>query len=160
MKTTEEAISKGLGFGLTSAVITTLGTLIGLDAVSSSKTVIIGGISAIAIADAASDALGIHISEESQKRANHKYIWIATVSTFFSKFIFAATFILPLVVFGIKTAIIISIVWGFFLISTFSFFTALKRNENPFIAVAEHCFVAAVVLVVIHFTGKFINSII
>ena len=58
------SIRKGLGFGLTSGVITTLGLLVGLNAGTHSKKIVLGGILLIAIADALSDALGIHISEE------------------------------------------------------------------------------------------------
>ncbi|MGZ8381620.1 MAG: hypothetical protein ACXW4C_08190, partial [Nitrospira sp.] len=48
----------GLSFGLTSGVITTLGLMVGLHSGTHSRTVVIGGILTIAIADAMSDALG------------------------------------------------------------------------------------------------------
>jgi len=57
------SITTGFSFGLTSGVITTLGLLVGLNSGTHSKLVVIGGILTIAIADAFSDALGIHISE-------------------------------------------------------------------------------------------------
>ncbi len=78
----DSSIKKGVGFGLTSGVITTLGMLIGLSTVSESKTVVLGGILSIAIADAASDAMGMHISEESHERAESKHIWQATISIY------------------------------------------------------------------------------
>jgi len=59
-------LKTGLSFGLTSAIITTLGLMIGLISGTESKMVAIGGILTIAIADAFSDALGIHLSEESE----------------------------------------------------------------------------------------------
>ena len=89
------AIKKGVGFGLTSGVITTLGLIIGLNAGTHSKMIIIAGILTIAIADAFSDALGIHVSEESQKDTTNKEIWASTISTFFSKLIIALTFLIP-----------------------------------------------------------------
>ncbi|MEM4263494.1 MAG: hypothetical protein QW666_01185, partial [Candidatus Woesearchaeota archaeon] len=55
---------KGFGFGLTSGVITTLGLIVGLDASTQSRFAVLAGIFAIAISDACSDALGMHISEE------------------------------------------------------------------------------------------------
>ncbi|MBH0196170.1 MAG: hypothetical protein HP494_11385, partial [Nitrospira sp.] len=55
----------GLSFGLTSGVITTLGLMVGLHSGTHSRAIVIGGILTIAIADAMSDALGIHVSEES-----------------------------------------------------------------------------------------------
>ena len=62
----------GVSFGLTSAIITTLGLFIGLSAATGDKLIVIGGILTIAIADAFSDALGIHISEESDKKNKKK----------------------------------------------------------------------------------------
>jgi len=86
----------GLSFGLNSAVITTLALMIGLAYGSGSKAIAIGGVLIVAIADALSDALGIHLSEESENRHTDKEIWQATFSTFFAKFIVAVTFVIPL----------------------------------------------------------------
>ena len=52
----------GFTFGVTSGIITTLGLIVGLHSGTHSKIIILGGIIVIAIADAFSDALGIHIS--------------------------------------------------------------------------------------------------
>ena len=106
------AFTKGFSFGLTSAVITTLGIIVGLNATTHSKLVVIGGILAIAIADAFSDALGIHISEESEGQHTAKQIWCATAVTFLTKFIFALTFIVPIVFLTNSTAILVSLIWG------------------------------------------------
>ena len=48
----KRSIRKGLGFGLNSGVITTLGMMVGLSASTQSRIAVIGGIIAIAIADA------------------------------------------------------------------------------------------------------------
>ena len=50
-------------------VITTLGLIVGLHSGTHSRAIVIGGILTIAIADAMSDALGIHVSEESKNSA-------------------------------------------------------------------------------------------
>ncbi len=151
------AVKKGLGFGLTSGVITTLGMLIGLYSVSNSKTVVVGGIISIAIADSVSDALGIHLSEESQEDVSHKYIWQATIFTFLTKFVFAVSFLIPIIFFDLQTAVLISIIWGIFLISLISYKFAKDRKENPFKAIMEHLTITVVVLAVIYYTGRFIN---
>lgn len=152
-------IKKGIGFGLTSGVITTLGTLLALYLLSGEKTVIIGGIISIAIADAVSDALGMHISEESEEEKETKHIWTATVWTFLSKFIFAFSFVFPVIFFSLKTAIIVSLIWGYFLITVFSYKIAKDREENPFYAIFEHTFITTVILIIIFFTEKIINKI-
>jgi vacuolar iron transporter family protein len=60
------SIRTGLHFGLTSWVITTLGMMVGLHSGTHSPRAVVGGILTIAVADAFSDAVGIHISEGSE----------------------------------------------------------------------------------------------
>lgn len=148
----------GFSFGLTSGIITTLGLMVGLHAGTRSKLVVLGGILTIAIADALSDALGIHISEESENKHTTREIWEATGSTFFSKFIFALTFIVPVLLFELSTAIVISIIWGFSLLSILSFSIAKEQGTRPWRVVAEHLIVALVVIVVTHYVGHWIAS--
>ena len=80
----KHSVKTGLCFGLTSGIITTLGLIVGLHSGTGSKLVIIGGILTIAVADAFSDALGIHISEESENKHTAREIWQSTTSTFLS----------------------------------------------------------------------------
>ncbi|MGB6865995.1 MAG: VIT1/CCC1 transporter family protein, partial [Candidatus Aminicenantaceae bacterium] len=89
----KHSLKTGFSFGLTSGIITTLGLMVGLHSGTHSKLVVIGGILTIAIADSFSDALGIHISEESENKHTKKEIWESTISTFLSKFVFALTFV-------------------------------------------------------------------
>ena len=117
----KHSIKTGFSFGLTSGIITTLGLMVGLHSGTHSKLVVLGGILTIAIADAFSDALGIHISEESENKHASKEIWESTISTFFSKFIFALTFIIPVLLFEISTAIIVSVIWGLSILGILSF---------------------------------------
>ena len=53
------------------------------------------GYHAIAVADALSDALGIHLAEEADPNATQHHIWSATVTTFLTKFVFAISFAVP-----------------------------------------------------------------
>ena len=146
----------GFCFGLTSGIITTLGLMVGLHSGTHSELAVIGGILTIAIADAFSDALGIHISEESENKHSTKEIWESTISTFISKFIFALTFFIPVLLFEISTAILISVVWGLSLISILSFRIAKKQKETPWKVVGEHVIIALVVIAITHFVGDWI----
>ncbi len=148
-------IKKGLGFGLTSGVITTLGLIVGLNSGTHSKSVILSGIFIIAIADALSDSLGIHISEEAgNKNIKRKEIWESTFFTFIFKFIFALSFIIPILIFNLQTAIIISIIWGLSLLGMFSFYIANGTKFSPIKSAAEHLIIAAVVIIATNFIGS------
>lgn len=72
----------GLSFGVTSGVITTLGLMVGLLAGTHLKLAVIGGILTIAVADALSDVLGIHISEEAEGVHSAREVWTSTVHFF------------------------------------------------------------------------------
>ena len=122
----------GFSFGLTSGIITTLGLIVGLHSGTHSQLAVIGGILTIAVADAFSDALGIHISEESENKHTEKEIWQSTASTFLSKFVFASTFLIPIFLFELSTAIIVSVAWGLFLLSLFSFQIAKQQKKKAY----------------------------
>lgn len=147
------SIKKGLSFGLTSGVITTLGLVIGLSAGMASRAIIISGIIIIAVSDALSDALGIHISEESDHKNNSKDIWEATISTFLSKFIIAFSFVLPVLFFDLKTAMFVSVLWGLFLIAIFSFYIALTQREKTLPIILEHVIIATIVIFITYYVG-------
>ena len=138
------SLKTGFSFGLTSGIITTLGLIVGLQSGTHSKTAVIGGVLTIAIADALSDALGIHISEESENKHTSREIWESTVSTFLSKFVFASTFIVPILLFQLSIAVIISVIWGLSLLNIFSFYIAREQNAKIWRVVMEHMVIALI----------------
>ena len=144
----------GISFGLTSGIITTLGLIVGLNAGTHSKMIIIGGILTIAVADAFSDALGIHVSEESENKHTEREIWESTICTFLAKFIFAMSFIVPIVLLPLETAIIASIIYGLSLLSIFSYYIADTKNGSRWKAVAEHLSIAVVVIILTNCIGN------
>src|SRR3989344_5972689 len=130
------SMRKGFGFGLTSGIITTLGLIVGLNSTTHSTLVIIGGIIIIAIADALSDSLGMHISEEAENKYSVKEIWESTISTFISKFIFALT-----------------------LISIFSYYVAKRERIKPHKVILEHLTIAIIVIILTNFVGNIVSII-
>ena len=147
----------GFSFGLTSGIITTLGLIVGLHSGTHSRIVIIGGIITIAIADAFSDSVGIHISEESEGKHNSREIWESTISTLLSKFIFSISFVIPILLLSLSTAITISLIWGFSLIGIFSYYTAKLRKSKPWKSILEHLAIALLVIVITHYVGVWIS---
>jgi VIT1/CCC1 family predicted Fe2+/Mn2+ transporter len=153
----KHSVKIGFSFGLTSGIITTIGLMVGLSSGTHSKLVVIGGVLTIAIADAFSDALGIHISEESANKHTTKEIWESTIATFVSKFAFALTFIIPVLLFPLTTAIYVSIVWGLTLLGLFSFYIATEQGVKPWKVVIEHLVIALVVIITTHYAGDWIS---
>ncbi|MDF0650447.1 MAG: hypothetical protein P0121_03120 [Nitrospira sp.] len=148
----------GISFGLTSGVITTLGLMVGLHSGTHSREVVIGGIVTIAIADAMSDALGIHVSEESKNSVSPNHIWEATLATFAAKFVVSASFIIPVIFAPLDRAIVISVVWGLLLLTVLSFFIARAQAVAPWKVIGEHLFIALTVVTITHAVGDWVKS--
>ena len=144
---------------MTSGVITALGMIVGLNSATSSRLVVIAGIIIMAIADGLADAAGLHISEESELeegRAKHtpKEIWLTTLFTFLSVAGFILTFVIPILVFPLKTAVYVAIAWGMFLLVILNFNIAKAKKERPIKLISEHILLALFVIVVTGYVGK------
>jgi vacuolar iron transporter family protein len=155
----KDSVKKGFSFGLTSGVITTLGMIVGLNSSTHSLLAIIGGIVIIALADALSDSFGMHMAEEFSNGEDQKKVWEATISTFFFKFIFALTFLIPFLLFSLDTAIIICIIYGLFLIGIFSYYIGDSQKISKKKTVLEHLFIAIFVIIITHFVGQLVRTI-
>lgn len=153
----KHTLRTGLSFGLTSGVITTLGLLVGLSSGTNSKIAVMGGILAIAIADAFSDSLGIHITEEAKEIHSVKEVWESTVSTFLFKFVTAITFIVPVMLLELSIAVLVSLAWGMFLLGIFSLYIAKDRKISSWKVIGEHVFIALVVVLISHYVGEWIR---
>jgi len=152
----KDSIRKGFSFGLTSGIITTLGLIVGLHSSTRSDLAVIGGVLVIAIADALSDAFGVHISEEAENKHSDKEVWESTAATFISKFIFASTFIIPILILKLDIAIIASVIWGLLLIAVFSWYMAKFQKKSVTKIVAEHLIIAVIVIIITHYVGEWI----
>jgi VIT1/CCC1 family predicted Fe2+/Mn2+ transporter len=148
----------GFSFGTTSGIITTLGLMIGLNSGTHSQLAVLGGILTIAIADAFSDALGIHISEESENTHSSREIWESTLYTFLSKLFVASTFVVPVLLFELDVAMWVSILWGISLLTGLNFKIA-GGSKKRWGVITEHLMVAVLVIIAAHFAGDLIYSL-
>ena len=119
----------------------------------------IGGVVTIAVADSFSDALGVHIHEEAENVHSHKEVWVVTLATFISKFVFSLSFIIPLLLLQLNITVVVSVVWGLFLVAIISAFVAKDQGIKVKPVIAEHVFIALLVVVITHFLGVWVNSI-
>ena len=155
----KRAVTTGVSFGLTSGTITTLGLIVGLHAGTHSPLAVIGGILTIAVADALSDALGMHIAEESRADRTIRQIWLATFATFVTKFFMALSFIVPILVLELGSAIVLSVAWGFSIITLLSWALARAQHVPPWKVIGEHLLIAAVVVAATHLLDDWLATI-
>ncbi|HEY7533373.1 MAG TPA: hypothetical protein VH681_11410, partial [Nitrospiraceae bacterium] len=134
------------------------GLMVGLHSGTHSRAIVIGGILTIAIADAMSDAVGIHVSEESKNNGPAIQVWEATLATFISKFVIAVTFLIPVLIRPLDQAIAISVVWGLLLLAILSFFVARAQAIPPWKVIGEHLIIALCVVAMTHAVGDWVHG--
>lgn len=151
----------GISFGLTSAVITSLGMIVGLYSATSSKLAVVAGIIIMAVADGLSDAVGLHMAEEAEVekgKAKHtpKEIWLTTLFTFLSVCGFSLTFAVPILIFPLKIAVFLAIGWGILLLILLNFYTAKIKKESPIKIISEHILLTLFVIIISYLIGNLI----
>lgn len=148
----------GIFFGATSGVITTLGLIAGLNAGTKSVVAVLGGILVVAVADAMSDALGIHIAQEADPDSTEEHIWAATFWTFITKLIVALSFALPLLWLPLQLAVVVAVSWGLLVITLLSAVLARMQRIAALPIITEHLLIAIVVVTISHYIGVWVNS--
>ena len=109
--------------------------------------------------------LSLHTAEEAEierEKIKHtkKEIWSTTISTFLAVSVFTLTFAIPILIFPIKTAILVAIFWGIFLLICLNFYIAKIRKEKPIKLILEHISLAALVIIISHLIGSQIPKIV
>jgi VIT1/CCC1 family predicted Fe2+/Mn2+ transporter len=148
----------GIFFGATSGVITTIGLIVGLHAGTQSLVAVLGGILVVAIADASSDAMGIHFAQEADPDSTNDHIWAATIWTFLTKLVVALTFALPLLWLPLQTAVIVCVSWGLLVITLLSAYLAHIQRVKALTVITEHLGIAIVVVMVSYFIGIWVKT--
>jgi len=144
-------------FGATSAIITNLALITGLDAASNAKIEILAGLLVIAVADNLSDALGIHIHQETEF-AKASEVWFSTFTNFSARLLISAVFILFVVIMPLQTAVVCSLVYGFAVLTIISVIVAHEKGRNIYLLVFEHVLIAVFVVIASHKLGHWIVS--
>ena len=142
-------------FGVTSAVITNLALITGLNTLTHPKSGIIGSILVIALADNLSDSMGIHLYLESE-RIRGKEVWLSTLTNFLARLCISLSFILLIGFLPIQTAVNCSIIWGLAVLAVMSYVIEHKRGTNPFREALVHLGLAILVITGSHFAGGFL----
>lgn len=138
-------------------MLTTLGLIVGLNAGSKSRSAVAAGIVTITLADAFSDALGLHVSQRSAGE-DIEAAWVAAGATFVAKLVIALSFLIPVLLFSLTTAVVVSVLWGFALLTVLIWYVARRNDTPPATAVAMHLLVAIVVLATSQAAGVLVRE--
>jgi VIT1/CCC1 family predicted Fe2+/Mn2+ transporter len=155
LKNTVRPAQTRFSFGATSAIITNLGIITGLDTLTHPKLSIIGALLVIALADNLSDSFGIHIYQESE-HIGKKEVWLSTLTNFLTRLFVSSTFIIMIIVLPIRLAVVCSVVWGLLVLTVMTYTIAKQQKINPFSAIFVHLTIAVIVVVASNFIGAFV----
>ncbi len=154
----KRSLKIGFSFGFPAGAIVAMGVMVGLYSTSLSKLVVIGGLLNLALADALGDAIGIHTSQESEVKRTFIEIWESTLSAWFGKFIFPIIFIIPVLLFELPIAVMISVILGLSALAFLSFFIAKNRGAKPWHAITEHLIAALIAIALTYYVGGWIRT--
>jgi|SRR3974390_1325620 len=145
-----------VSFGAVSAIVTSIGLIIGLGTVGISTPTIIAGLLIVGLADNLTDSLSIHVYQESEK-LEQQAAFEATISNFVTRLLISISFVIVVLVFSSSTAVFVSLAWGIALLTGVTWLVAKSRGANVTTEVLKHLAVAAVVIVASRAIGVLIN---
>lgn len=146
-----------LSFGAPAAIVTSMGLIVGLDAATATKAMVVGSLLIAGIADNLTDTLSVHIYQESERFAARQ-AFRTTIANFTARLIVSASFILLILLLPTLIAMVICVIWGFLLLSGLSYLLAKTRGANPLSEICKHTGVALVVIAISQSVGFGIRS--
>jgi len=146
-----------VSFGATSAIVTSMGLIIGFGAAGISKPTIIAGLLIVGLADNVTDSLSIHIYQESE-RLEQRAAFRATIGNFATRLIISLSFVVLVFSFSGTNTLRACLLWGVVLLASLTWLVARSRNANVPTEILKHLAVAAVVISASLATGKFIST--
>ncbi len=153
------SIIGNFSFGISSAVLTTLGMIVGLDSATNSEFAVISGIVSVAVADSFSDAIGMYSSKKSERGVSSSTAFKSAFNVFLGKLIFTLSFIIPFLFFSYNKAIILSIIWGLILLAIVNIQIAYVNEENTLTSVIKNTFIALIIMLLSFIAGIIVSSL-
>lgn len=134
-----------ISYGATSAVVTGMALVTGLDAAGSARITIVAGLLIFALADNLTDSLSIHIYQESE-RLDERAALRATLSNFATRLGLSLCFVLIVLVAPAPAAVIVALAWGAAVLAALTFILARERRVSVTAEIGRHFALAAVVI--------------
>lgn len=148
--------STRFSFGSSSSVITCLALIIGLNTLGNLREVLAGSLVVLGVADNISDSFGIHMYQESEG-LTHRQVWFLTISNFISRLFITGGFLIIVLTVPSSAMALVAILYGLAVLSAVSYSIARERKINPLYSIAEHLFLAALVMGMSKFAGAAIT---
>jgi hypothetical protein len=142
-------------FGSTSAIVTSMGVIIGLGAATARTATIVSSLLIFAVADNISDSLSIHMYQEAEK-LDERSAFRATLTNFVARLLITLSFVMIAMLLAYPYAGIVALVWGFLLLTGLSYALAMERCVSPMAEIGKHLGVAVLVIAASRVIGSWI----
>ena len=146
-----------ISYGGTAAIVTSTALISGLNAAHATRSTIISALLIAALADNLTDALSIHIFQESEK-VGQKDAFTGTITNFLSRLLLCVSFVLLVGLFPLVHVAKAAIIWGVLLLATLTYLVARERQVNPMPEVLKHLLVASLVITLSMIIGHWIDT--
>lgn len=148
-----------ISYGGTAAVVTSMALISGLNSADATKSVIISALLIAALADNLTDALSIHIFQESAQ-LDQKSAFIGTITNFLTRLLLCISFIPLITYFPLAYIDNLSIIWGMLLLASITSLVAWERKVKLLPEIQKHLLIAAVVISASKIIGHWISVVI
>lgn len=135
-----------ISFGGTAAVVTSTALISGLSAADTTKPIIVSVLLIAALADNLTDALSMHIFQESEQ-LDKKNAFSVTITNFVTRLLLSISFVLLVGLFPLEHVVKWAIVWGMLLLAILTYLVARERKVKPMLEVVKHLLVASAVII-------------
>jgi VIT1/CCC1 family predicted Fe2+/Mn2+ transporter len=143
-------------FGATSAVVTSMGLVVGLGAAGAGAATIVSGLLIAGLADNMTDSLSIHMYQEAEKLKERAALR-ATLTNFVARVLAALSFVVIVLALPAAYASVAALLWGCTLLAVISLVLARARGVYPLPEIAKHLAVAFLVIVASRVIGEWIS---
>jgi len=143
-------------FGGTSAIVTSMGLIIGLGAAGASTATIVSGLLIVGFADNITDSLSIHMYQEAEK-LEERIAFRTTVTNFVARVLAALSFVAIVLALPAAYTVIAALFWGCLLLTAITYALARERGVSPLPEIAKHLGVAFLVIVTSGVIGAWIS---
>jgi VIT1/CCC1 family predicted Fe2+/Mn2+ transporter len=144
-------------FGGSSAIVTSLGLIVGFGAAKASTATVVGALLIVALADNLTDSLSIHIYQESEQ-LEPRAAFRATLTNFVTRLFVSLSFVLLVLTLPLGWALVAALAWGLLLLGVVTWLVARRRGANVRHELWGHLAATVTVLAVSRAVGVLILS--
>ncbi|MBD3343127.1 MAG: hypothetical protein GF353_28780 [Candidatus Lokiarchaeota archaeon] len=143
-------------FGISAAILSILGLMLGIYAALSTKIAIISSIVSLALADSLADTYALY-SQKKMKGFSSKKALRFGFSNFLSRFLLTSSFILPFLFLETLLSILINLIIGFIVLIILNLLISIYQESNKIKSLAKSILFSLIVLFGSYFVGTLIK---